>query len=174
MRKSSRLNHSALSPAAHRDAPGGHTVPPPRLGDQPQPAGSPVRALDAQPPTQVVVMPRRRSFPAHYKLQVLEELDACRAPGEIGAVLRREGLYSSHLTKWRELRKKGVLSALSDVRRGRPPKPADGRELERLRRENARLNKRLERAELLLELQKKVSEVLGIPLSSSASDELTS
>ena len=121
-----------------------------------------------------MVTPRRRTFPAHYKLQVLEELDACRAPGEIGAVLRREGLYSSHLTKWRELRKKGVLSALSDVHRGRRPKPADGRELERLRKENVRLNKRLERAELLLELQKKVSEVLGIPLSSPPSDEIDS
>ena len=80
MRKSSRLNHSAPSPAAQNGAPGGKAIQSPRLGDQPRSPASQERAVDAQPPTQVVVTPRRRSFTAQYKLQVLEELDACRAP----------------------------------------------------------------------------------------------
>jgi len=171
MRKSSHLNHSAPPPAAQDGGAGPIPAHAPPVVGRPEAAPVAERAVEAQPPTQVVVPARRRTFPADYKLRVLEELDACRAPGEVGAVLRREGLYSSSITTWRELRKKGVLTALSDVRRGRRPKPADGRELERLRAENRRLAKRLERAELLLELQKKVSEVLGIPLSSRPSDE---
>ena len=143
-------------------------------GERSEPTPREGLSSGAPPPTQVVVIPRRRSFPAELKLRILEEIDACRAPGEIGAVLRREGLYSSHLTKWREQRKKGVLAALSDVHRGPRPKPADARELEKLRKENLRLNKRLRQVELLLELQKKVSEVLGIPLNSLPSDELDS
>ena len=164
MRKSPKQVQSHAPEEIPKQGGGERSEPAPRVGIS---SGAPQ-------PVEVAPRPRRRSFPAEYKLRVLEELDACRAPGEIGAVLRREGLYSSHLTKWREQRKRGVLAALSDVRRGRKAKPSDAREMERLRKENARLVKRLGRAELLLELQKKVSEVLGIPLNSPPNDETDS
>ena len=145
MRKSSRLNHSAPSPAAQDGVPGGLPVDP--------------------PPVEVVARATRRAFTAEYKLRILEEADACRGHGEIGALLRREGLYSSILSSWREQSRKGSASALADVRRGRKAASPEARENERLRKERARANRRLKRAELLLEIQKKVSEILGVPLN---------
>ena len=114
----------------------------------------------------------RRRFTAEYKLRVLREADACQEPGEIGALLRREGLYSSHLTMWRRARDEGTLQALTPKKRGRRPKRVDPVQEEnaRLRRENARLERRLHQAELAIDLQKKVAEILGIPLKTLPDD----
>ena len=110
--------------------------------------------------------PVRRRFLAEYKLRVLREADACSEPGQLGALLRREGLYSSHLTAWRRQRDEGTLAALKPKRRGRKPTANDPllAENERLKRENQRLAEKLRQAETIIEVQKKLSEVLGIPL----------
>ena len=107
------------------------------------------------PPTQVHPRPRRRSFDAAFKLRVRQEVDACRAPGEIGAVRRREGLYFGHLSKWREHRRRGALAGLAARARGPKAAPAEAKELVALRRENGRLRRHLERANLCLEIQKR-------------------
>jgi transposase-like protein len=105
--------------------------------------------------------PVRRRFTAEYKTRILDEADGCSEPGQLGELLRREGLYSSHLTNWRRQRDEG----LSPKRRGRKPIPnkKERQELERLRRENKRLAERLRQAEMIIDVQKKVSEMLGIP-----------
>jgi len=118
---------------------------------------------------------RRRSvvgFDASYKLRVLEEAERCREPGQVGELLRREGLYSSHLTTWRKQRDEGALQGLGPKRRGRKPKRKDpmALEVERLRRENQRLTERLRQAETIIEVQKKISEMLGT-LPTSQNDE---
>jgi transposase len=122
-------------------------------------------ALAAQE-TEVVAMPKRRRFSAEEKLRILKEADACTKPGEQGALLRREGLYSSHLTEWRRARERGELDALEPKKRGR--KPAAVNPLEKKVAELARALEKAEarakRAEALVELQKKISELLGIPL----------
>ena len=116
--------------------------------------------------------PRRRSFTAKDKLRILADADRAAAVGgigAIGAILRREGIYSSALTDWRRQRDAGAFSALAPARRG--PKAAKTNpltaELALLQRDNARLSLRLTRAEAIIELQKKVAELLGIPLTSS-------
>ena len=126
-----------------------------------------------RPTTQVHARPTRRTFTAAYKLDIVSQADACRAPGEIGALLRREGLYSGHLSKWRIQRKQGALSALS-ARRGPKGASAESREVEQLRKELARVRRRLEQAELCLEIQKKASQMLGIPLNPPPRDEIDS
>lgn len=106
----------------------------------------------------------RRRFTAEYKIKVLREADHCMQSGEIGALLRREGLYWSNLSNWRKQRERGELAGLSARRRG--PKQREKNPLaERVReleRDNARLKRRAERAEGIVELQKKISEILGI------------
>ena len=107
---------------------------------------------------------------AEYKLRILCEADAC-GPGELAALLRREGLYSSHLTRWRTQRERGMLEALVTRKRGRkedPDRPLR-KKIAALERENARLTKRLRQAETIIDVQKKVSEMLGISLESSGS-----
>ena len=108
--------------------------------------------------TEVMARARRRSFPADYKRRILQEADRCTQSGQIGALLRREGLYSSHLTTWRRQRDQGELGT---PKRG--PSAADPavKEVERLRRENERLRKRLEQAETIIAVQKKLSDLLG-------------
>src|ERR1700686_1288159 len=110
--------------------------------------------------------PGRRTFTGETKLRVLAETDAAADVGGIGAILRREGLYSSILTDWRRLRDSGALGALTPAKRG--PKRAVlnplTAELARARRENARLGRRLEHAEEIIEVQKKVAALLGIPV----------
>jgi len=115
---------------------------------------------------EVVAKPTRRRYTAEYKLGVLREADGCTRPGEIGALLRREGLYSSTLTHWRKQRQRGELGGLSPKKRGPLPKEKNPLtdKVRALERENARLTARAERAEGLVELQKKVSEILGIEL----------
>ena len=114
---------------------------------------------------EVMAKPTRRRYTAEYKLRVLREAEACKGRGEIGALLRREGLYSSNLTQWRKQRERGELEGLSR-KRGPSPKPRNplADKVRALERETARLKARAERAEGLVELQKKVSEILGIEL----------
>ena len=126
------------------------------------------KALVSTSSPEVVVKAERRRFTAEYKLHVLEEADACRQPGEVGALLRREGLYSSHLTTWRQQRDRGALQGLAPAKRGRKSDP-QAAEVARLKRENERLRAKLERAELIIDVQKKVSQMLG--WSATESDE---
>lgn len=116
--------------------------------------------------TEVVAKAKRRQHSAEYKLRILRELDECKSKGEAGALLRREGLYSSLVSKWREQRERGSLTGLSGMRRG-PKVDWQAKELERLQRENQRLQEKLERAELIIEVQKKVARLLGVPLEDS-------
>jgi len=118
------------------------------------------------PDPEVVPKAERRRFAAEYKLRILAEADACTKHGETGALLRREGLYRSHLDKWREQRRRGVLQALAPQKRGPKPDP-QAAEIVRLRRENERLQQRLQRAETIIEVQKKLSALLGLPTSES-------
>ena len=125
--------------------------------------------LEAEvPDPEVVPRAKRRQFSAKYKLRILTEADQCTQRGEIGALLRREGLYSSHLTTWRKQRDRGQLQGLTPKKRGRKPDP-QAAELARLQRENERLKARLEQAETIIEVQKKLSQVLG--LTSAERDE---
>jgi transposase len=119
---------------------------------------------------EVVAKAERRRFTAEYKGKVLREADQCKQPGEIGALLRREGLYWSNLTNWRKQRERGELAGLSANKRGpqRREKNPLAERVRELERDNARLQRRAERAEGLVELQKKVSEILGIELAKSA------
>lgn len=113
--------------------------------------------------------PRRRTFTVQDKLRILAETDRAAETGGIGAMLRREGLYSSTLSGWRRQRDAGALGALVPARRGRKtakPNPLAA-ELALVQRDNARLSQRLARAEAIIELQKKVAELLGIPLAQS-------
>ena len=122
----------------------------------------------AQPEPEVVPKATRRSFSAAYKLRIVEEADQCTERGQIGALLRREGLYSSQLATWRRLRDKGGLQALAPKTRGRRASQ-DAREVEiaALRRENERLHKQLEQAELIIGAQKKLAEALEQTLTGS-------
>jgi transposase-like protein len=116
--------------------------------------------------TEVRAKARRRRFTAAEKLRLLHAAEACNKPGELGALLRREGLYSSHLASWRAARSRGELAGLTPRARGPKAKPVDPRDkkLAELERDNRRLQARLERAEGLIELQKKVAQILGNPL----------
>ena len=118
--------------------------------------------------SEVPEKPVRRRFDAAYKQRIVEEADGCSEPGELGQLLRREGLYSSQLSTWRRQQREGVLAGLTPKRRGRKAKKKDAAALEneRLRRENERLSQRLKQAETIIEVQKKVSEMLGIALPS--------
>ena len=116
--------------------------------------------------TEVTAKPRRRQFTAEFKRKVLAEADACSKAGEIGALLRREGLYSSHLVEWRRARDSGALAGLAPRKRGsaaKVPHPLERKVVE-LERSLVRFERRAERAEGRVELQTKVSERLGIQL----------
>ncbi len=123
-------------------------------------------ALVVPQETEVTAKPKRRHFSAQEKLRILKEADACTRPGEQGALLRREGLYSSHLADWRRARAAGELDALSPKKRGRKAKEVNPLEkkVAELQRALAKAELRAKRAEGLVELQKKVSELLGIQL----------
>ena len=111
------------------------------------------------PDPEVVVKAQRRRFTAEYKRRILQEADACTQHGEIGALLRREGLYSSHLNTWRQQRQRGELQGLTPAKRGRKADP-QAAEIARLQRETARLKVQLERAELIIDVQKKFLKIL--------------
>ena len=119
--------------------------------------------------TEVVAKAQRRRFTAEYKRRIVREADRCTHPGEIGALLRREGLYSSHLTTWRAARDRGELAGLAPKPRGpkaTPPDPRD-KKIAEVEREMTRWKQRAERAEALVEVQKKVAALLGAPLESA-------
>jgi len=124
-----------------------------------------------RPEPEVQEKPVRRRFTASYKLQLLQQADACNQFGDIGRLLRREGLYSSHLVRWRRQRNKGMLNGLSSKTRGHKAAKRNPLlpEVERLERENKKLTNRLKQAELIIEVQKKVSQVFGITLETPAS-----
>ena len=113
--------------------------------------------------TEVVAKGKRRQHPAEYKLRILREVDECKGSGEVGALLRREGLYSSLVSKWREQRERGSLTGVSGHRRG-PKADPQAVEIARLQHENKRLQEKLQRAELIIDVQKKVARLLGVPL----------
>jgi transposase len=119
--------------------------------------------VEERPSTEVVTRAARRRYTAEYKLRILREVEACKGTGEIGARLRREGLYSSNLTKWREQRARGELAGLAEQRRG-PKEDPQAVENAQLKRENERLREELRKAHLIIEVQKKVSQLLGVPL----------
>ena len=125
--------------------------------------------MSTPPDPEVGAKAKRRRFSAEYKLAILREADTCTQPGEIGALLRREALYSSHLVDWRRQRDAGALQALAR-RRGRAPADPVNAEVERLRRDNQRLAAKLDQAQRIIEIQGKVSELLGIPLDPASDD----
>ena len=110
------------------------------------------------PETEVTDRPRRRTFTREYKRQIVERAAACTQPGEIGRLLRQEGLYSSHLTKWR--RQLGIDPTPDTTTRGRPRKSPTQRELERLRQENEALRQQLHHAQHIIDAQKKLRRLL--------------
>ena len=124
------------------------------------------------PDPEVCALPKRRRFSAAYKLRIVQEAAQCTHLGDVNALLRREGLYSSHLAKWRKMNSAGGLAALEDDKRGRKcvRNPLED-EVQRLRKENAVLSSRLEQAETIIDIQKKVSSMLSIPLRSIANEE---
>ena len=118
------------------------------------------------PATEVLSKARRRSYTSAYKLELLRRADQCKERGEVGELLRKEGLYGSHLAMWRKARANGELNAKTPTKRGPKPRERDGRdlEIEQLKTQVAKLQARAERAEQLVELQKKVAELLGRPI----------
>jgi transposase len=118
-----------------------------------------------QEDVQVAAKPRRRTYTAEYKRRILKEADACTAPGAIGALLRREGLYSSLLVEWRRARGRGELAALAPRKRGRKPTPVDprARKIAELERQLAAMTGRAQRAEALVDAQKNLAALLGRP-----------
>jgi transposase len=150
-------------------------------------APSPAMVSGAPAPLRVVPPPAasdpevreraaRRRFTAEYKLQVLRDADQCAGAGERGALLRREGLYSSHLTTWRRQREHGALAALAPQKRGRPRAPESplARRVAELERDKARLERRLQQAEAIIDAQKKLAEILGLSLSETTAAGSTS
>jgi transposase len=144
------------------------TVPPEQQQQQEQQQADDLEARLPDP--EVVPKAKRRQFTAKYKLRVLEEAERCTERGQIGELLRREGLYSSHLSKWRQQRARGQLQGLAPKKRGRKGQDPSVAELARLRRENERLRVQLEQAEIIIDVQKKLAQLLGLP-NETESDE---
>jgi len=122
------------------------------------------------PDPEVPTKAARRRFTSEYKCRILKEADVCT---DLGALLRREGLYASNLTTWRKQMNRGVLTALSPKKRGRKESSSNPLQIEneQLRKENNRLVRRLKRAELIIDIQKKAAQILGIPLSTPEEGE---
>jgi transposase-like protein len=128
------------------------------------------KVREEMPKTEVIAKAKRKQFSAAEKLRILREVDACQGSGEIGALLRREGIYSSYLTTWRRQRERGELDGLAPQRRGPKPDP-QAEEIARLKRENERLQKRLEQAELIIDFQKKAAQLFGGTLETPDRDD---
>ena len=122
--------------------------------------------------SEVVAKASRRRFTVDYKIKILDQADDCRQTGELGGLLRREGLYSSSLALWRQQRQQGILTGLSPRTRGRKPNRQSPLVVEndQLKRQNQKLSKRLQQAEIIIEFQKKLAEALGIPLKGENSE----
>jgi transposase len=125
---------------------------------------------EALPNTEVVAKAKRRHFTAAEKIRILREVDACQGTGEIGALLRREGIYSSYLTTWRKQRESRELEGLAPQKRGPKPNP-EAIELAKLRHEHERLKERMRQAELIIDVQKKVARMLGATLDAPDLDD---
>ncbi len=135
---------------------GGDSISPPATGPS-----------SARPNPEVSEKPARRRFTAEYKLRILKEVETSTKPGEVGAILRREGLYSSNLTNWRHQKEKGILCALTPKKRGpkaNKPHPL-ARRVAELEREKQQLQQRLKQTEIIIDAQKKISELLECPLT---------
>ena len=141
------------------------------VGEAPANEGAPAGRGETEVPQKAT----RRRFTAAYKERILKELDACEPrSGRIGAILRREGLYSSTVQAWREARQRGGKEALGSKKRGPAPGTQDNpsrKDCERLQRENERLRRQLDQARLIIDIQKKLSRLLGIPLNSDPNGE---
>jgi transposase len=126
-----------------------------------------------RPPTEVTSKAKRRSFTAEYKKRILQEAEACTEPGEIGALLRREGLYSSHLVVWRKLRDRGELAGLQPRKRGPKTKEVNplAKELAAKEQEIAHLKAENAKLQLICDVQKKVSQLLGVKLPTIPDDD---
>ena len=125
---------------------------------------------EAMPNTEVVEKAKRKRFTAAEKIRILREVEACRGTGEMGALLRREGIYSSYLTTWRKQRESQELEGLAPQKRGPKPNP-EAIELAKLRHEHARLQERMRQAELIMDVQKKVAQMLGATLEAPNLDD---
>ena len=123
--------------------------------------------------TEVEPRARRRTFTVGYKMRILRQADASKLPGQLGALLRREGLYSSHLAAWRRERERGAMKALAGRKRGPKGPSPEAKRIAELERENQRLRDELRRAQLINEAQKKIHELLAIPLPEASEDERT-
>ena len=130
-------------------------------------------ATSPQPNPEVIADAKRRTFSAQYKQRILAEADAASVqPGAIGALLRREGLYSSHLVTWRRERQAGILQGLTPHKRGpKSKRSAQEEEIQKLRRENQRLTEQLRKAEIVIDVQKKVGALLGWALPQADPEE---
>lgn len=106
-----------------------------------------------------------RKFTARYKLRILDEVDRCTEPGEVGSLLRSEGLYSSNLTTWRKQKEQGILNGMTPKKRGRKPKEINplAQKVAELERQNKKLQDKLRKAEIIIDVQKKISQILQIP-----------
>jgi len=134
---------------------------------------SPVEPGPRAPDPEVPARAQRRRFSVEYRLRIVKQADACKKPGELGALLRREGLYSSLLTNWRHQREQGALVNMRARKRGPTAQRIDPR-IKQLEAENARLQRKLQQADTIITVQKKVAEILGIPLRPLANDETDS
>jgi len=155
--------HRPLALVDHREGSGGERSEPELPGRGATSAGPPA-AKNSRPEPEVLPQAKRRVYSAKYKLEILRQADALADSGEIVGLLRREGLYYSHLSTWRRQREQGTLNGLTPKKRG--PKPDPDRDARRriaqLEKENRRLADRLEKAELIIDVQKKFSRILGI------------
>jgi transposase len=159
------MSHNQADTLQHDNGKSATTVSDPKVGGQAdtlQPNHG--KSATTVPDPEVAVRAEHRHFTAEYKQRILQEADGCTRPGQVGALLRRENLYSSHLTTWRQQRTRGELQGLTPAKRGRKADP-QAAEIARLRQENERLKARLERAELIIEVQKKVSQMLGLSVT---------
>jgi len=141
--------------------------------EAPRSGGSPIVEREAlpipaglTPDPEVTARHARRRFTTPYKLEILRKADACTRPGQLGELLRKEGLYTSHVATWRRQREEG----LTPKKRGRKAHPLDPR-VKKVEQENRRLERRLKKAEAIIDFQKKVHELLGIPLKPFESEE---
>lgn len=151
---------------------GGERSEPKRNGRTAKSAANRDGTVDHVPDPEVLEKPGRRRFTAEYKSRIVQEADTCTEMGQVGALLRREGLYSSQLSEWRKQYRAGGYAALVDSKRGRKrKKSAMELENERLRKQVSHLERRLQQAEAVIDIQKKASEMLGIALRAPERDE---
>ena len=141
-------------------------LPAPALGVEERSDEAPSAGANTAPDPEVVAKPKRRRFTAEYRLRILEEADRCTGAGEVGQLLRREGLYSSHLANWRKARDEGALRGLRSKKRGAKPKASNPLEpkVRELEAKVARLEKDLHKAHTILDVQEKVAGLLSFSL----------